>query len=95
MTREMKLVARLHNYTTEFVAMETEKETYYRKNIRNIDRTTINTLHLMQCHVDTLIKQICMLVRRLNREGIDFDNEVATYVFNTYESTIRRGFFDI
>ena len=95
MTREMKMVARLYKYTTEYRALEVEKETYYRKNIRNIDRTTIHTLYLMQEHVDTLVKQICMLVDRLNRNQIDFDNEVAEYVYNTYASSIRRGFFDI
>lgn len=93
--RELKLLTKLEKYTTEYVSLEREKEIYYTKNVRNISRTVIVTLYLKQCYIDTVIKQICSLVGRLNYRGIDFDNEVATYIYNTYASGIKRGLSDL
>ena len=93
--REMKMLVRLEKYTTEYMSLEREKEIYYTKNVRNISRTVIVTLYLKQCYIDTVIKQICILVGRLNRNDIDYDNEVATYIYNTYASGIKRGLSDL
>ena len=93
--REIKMLVRLEKYTTEYMSLEREKEIYYTKNVRNISRTVIVTLYLKQCYIDTLIKQICTLVARLDRNGIDYDNEVATHVYNEYGSLIKRGLFEL
>lgn len=93
--REIKMLARLNKYTTEYMSLEREKETYYRQNLRNITRTNIITLYMMQNYIDVVIKQICMLVARLDRNGIDYDNEVATYVYSEYGSLIKRGLFEL
>lgn len=93
--REIKMLVRLEKYTTEYMSLEREKELYYLKHTRDISRTAIVTLYLMQEHIDTLIKQICTLVGRLDRNGIDYDNEVATYVYNTYAPSMKRGLSDL
>lgn len=93
--REMKMIIRLGQYTTEYLALEREKEKYYRSHIEDMSRTTIKTLYLMQARIDTLIKQIVQLVGRLNRNQIDFDNEVANLVFDYYAPAIRRGLSDL
>lgn len=93
--REIAMLARLNQYTAEYMALEREKDLYYMQHIKDKSRTAITTLYLMQTNIDTVIKQICMLVRRLDRNGIDYDNEVATILFNQYDSYIRRGLFDL
>ena len=90
-TRELNMLVRLNKYTTEYCALEREKEAYYVRNARSVSRVAIVTLYLMQSNVDTLIKQICSLVGRLMREDIDIDNEVAIQVYNCYASSIKRG----
>lgn len=93
--REMKMLIRLGQYTTEYCALEREKEQYYISHMRNISRTTIVTLYLMQSNIDRVIKQICILVGRLMREDIEFDNECATLVYNYYAPSIKRGLSDL
>ena len=93
--KELKAKIRLDGYTTEYLALEREKERYYKAHIEDMSRTTIVTLYLMQERIDTVIKQIINTVDRLNRWGIDFDNEVATLVYNYYEPSIRRGLSDL
>lgn len=94
-TREMKMLIKLGECTAEYLALEREKEIYYVSHVKDLDRTTIITLYLMQKHIDGMIKKIIRLVDRLDRNGIDFDNEVATMVYNHYEPLIRRGLLEL
>lgn len=89
--KDMELLVRLNKYTTEYCALEREKEAYYIANVRDISRSVIQSLYLQQAYIDTKIKQIICIVRRLNRNQVDFDNEIATMLFNQYDSNIRRG----
>lgn len=89
------MLIRLGQYTTEYLSLEMEKEKYYREHINDMSRTTIVTLYQMQAYIDSVIKRICILVGRLIREDIDFDNEVATLVYNYYAPSIRRGLSDL
>ena len=93
--REMKMQIRLGQYTTEYLSLEMDKEKYYREHINDMSRTTIVTLYMMQAHIDTVIRQICGLVGRLMKDDVEFDNEVATLVYNYYAPSIRRGISDL
>ena len=93
--RNLKLMTRLNQYTTEYLSLEMEKEKYYREHINDMSRTTIVTLYQMQAYIDSVIKRICMLVGRLIKDDIEFDNEVATLVYNYYSPSIRRGLSDL
>lgn len=93
--RALKMLVRLNQYTTEYLTLEKEKETYYKEHINDMSRTTIVTLYLMQAHIDTVIRQICILVGRLMRNDIEFDNECAVLVYNYYAPAIRRGLSDL
>ena len=93
--KAMELQIRLGQYTTEYLSLEREKEAYYREHINDMSRTTIKTLYLQQAYIDTVIKKICKLVGRLHLADVDFDNEVATLVYNYYEPSIRRGLSDL
>ena len=93
--KAMELQIRLGQYTTEYLSLEREKEEYYREHINDMSRTTIKTLYLQQAYIDTVIKKICKLVGRLHLADVDFDNEVATLVYNYYEPSIRRGLSDL
>lgn len=88
---EQSMVVRLNQYTAEYRALEEEKERYYRKNINNITREIIQSLYLQQYYIDTRIKAICKLVDALNNLQIDFDNEIATQVYNYYAPLLKRG----
>lgn len=94
MTKEksLELVVRLNKYTVEYCSLEREKEITFRRYFyqNNYSRTAITTLYLRQSYIDTLIKKIVMLVRRLYRNEVDFENEVATMLFNEYDSQLRR-----
>lgn len=89
---ELKMVIRLNQYTTEYKALEKEKEEFYKSHINDMSRTTIQTLYLQQQYIDSIIKRIVMLVDNLIANEIDFDNECATLVYNYYMPYIRRGF---
>lgn len=89
--KDMELLVRLNKYTTEYCALEREKESYYIANVRDISRSAIQSLYLQQAYIDSKIKQIICIVQRLNRHQVDFDNEIATMLFNQYEPYIRRG----
>ena len=93
--RNVNLLIRLNQYTTEYLSLEMEKEKYYREHLNDMSRTTIVTLYQMQAYIDTVIKKICMLVDRINRLGLDYDNECATLVYNYYAPSIRRGLSDL
>lgn len=93
--RKMELLIRLNQYTTEYLSLERDKEKYYREHINDMSRCSIVTLYLMQAHIDTIIKQICIAVGRCIRYEIDYDNECATLVYNYYEPSIRRGLSDL
>ena len=93
--RNLKLMTRLNQYTTEYLSLEMEKEKYYREHINDMSRTTIVTLYQMQAYIDSVIKRICMLVGRLIKDDIDFDNEVAKLVYDYYSPSIRRGLSDL
>ena len=93
--RKASMLIRLGQYTTEYLSLEMEKEKYYREHLNDMSRTTIVTLYQMQAYIDSVIKRICILVGRLIREDIEFDNEVATLVYNYYAPSIRRGLSDL
>lgn len=93
--REMKMLINLGQYTTEYLALEREKEKYYLSNTKDMSRTTIVTLYLMQSNIDVVIKKIMSLVDRLIRNGVEFDNEVATLVYDYYAPSIKRGLSDL
>ena len=82
-------------YTDNTNLKMSEKEMYYVAHVRDISRTAIVTMYLMQSNVDTLIKQICTLVGRLMREDVDIDNEVAIAVYDYYNPAIKRGLSDL
>ena len=93
--KEMNLLIRLNQYTTEYLSLERDKERYYTEHINDMSRTTIVTLYQMQAYIDSVIKRICILVERLNRNDIDYDNECATLVYNYYSPSIKRGLSDL
>ena len=93
--KEMNLLIRLNQYTTEYLSLERDKEMYYTEHINDMSRTTIVTLYLKQAYIDSVIKKICILVGRLNRNDIDYDNECATLVYNYYSPSIKRGLSDL
>lgn len=93
--RKMSMLIRLGQYTTEYLSLEMEKEKYYREHFNDMSRTTIVTLYQMQAYIDSVIKRICTLVGRLIKDDIDYDNEVATLVYNYYAPSIRRGLSDL
>ena len=85
------LVVMLQQTTTEYVALEEEKERYYRQNIGKADRVVIHSLYLRQIYLDSLIRKIYKMVDALISLEIDFDNEVATQIYNHYNPQIKRG----
>ena len=93
--RNARLVIRLGQYTTEYLALERDKEKYYRQHLDDMSRTTIVTLYQKQAYIDSVIRRIVMLVDRLNRNEIEFDNECATLVYNYYAPSIKRGLTDL
>ena len=93
--RQMEMQIRLNRYTTEYLTLEREKEAYYVAHVRDISRTAIVTMYLMQSNIDCLIKQICTLTGRLIRDDVDIDNEVAIELYNYYEPRIKRGLSDL
>lgn len=93
--RTTTMLIRLGQYTTEYLSLEMEKEKYYREHLNDMSRTTIVTLYQMQVYIDSVIKRICILVGRLIRDDVEFDNEVATLVYNYYAPSIRRGLSDL
>lgn len=92
---EVMMQTKLNKYTTEYLALEREKETYYVQHIRDISRTAIVTLYMMQANVDVSIKQICSLVGRMMRRDYNIDNEVAIELYNYYAPRIKRGLSDL
>lgn len=93
--KQVDLQIKLRQYTTEYLAMEREKEAYYVRNVRDRSRTVIVTLYLMQENIDSIIKKICTTVNKMVREDIDIDNEVALQIYSEYEPAIRRGLSDL
>lgn len=93
--RELKMVVRLNQLTTEYKALEQDKEKFYKRHVDDMSRTTIQTLYLMQVRIDQLIKSIVRLVEHLNNEDIDFENECAILVHDYYAPYIRRGLSDL
>ena len=93
--RELKMLIRLNQYTTEYLSLEMEKEKYYREHAHDMSRTTIVTLYQMQAYIDCVIRKICILVGRLMKEDIDFDNECAVLVYDYYNPSIKRGISDL
>ena len=93
MNRVVKKVGQLNSLTTEWKSLENEKERYYRSHLRNNDigSTTIQTLYLMQERIDSLVVRIVKTVDWFYRNDEDFDNEVATYLYNENSSSIHRG----
>ena len=94
--RELKTLRKLDTTTIEYMACEREKEELIMKMAFNRDfsRTSVVTLHLMQEHIDTLVKRIVILVGRCHRNQYDYDNEVATMLYDKIEPKMRRGFQD-
>ena len=95
--RELKDKVRLDSVVKEYLALEKEKEDYYKTKLeeKDLSRTTINTLYLMQEYIDTVTRKIITLVDRMKRNDMDIDNEVAILVYDYYEPQIRRGLSDL
>ena len=93
--RELGMLVRLDQYTAEYLTLERQKEQYFKDHSSTPTREVILTLHLQQEYIDTVIRRICMLVRRCHFNEIDFDNEVATMVYDKYDSNYRKGFLDL
>ena len=95
--RELREKVRLDSVVKEYLALEKEKEEYYlaKANSKDLSRTTIQTLYLMQEYLDTVTKKIITIVDRMRREDIEVENEVAILVYNYYEPQIRRGLSDL
>ena len=93
LNKEQEMLARLDTYTTEYLAMEQLKAQYYRDHINDRSRTAILTLYHQQIRIDTLVKQICLLVDRLMDKDIDFTNETAVMVYNYFSPQIKIGLF--
>ena len=95
--RELREKVRLDSVVKEYLALEKEKEEFYANKLREKDlsRTTIQTLYLMQEYIDTVTKRIITIVDRMRRNDIDVDNEVAILVYDYYEPQIRRGLSDL
>ena len=95
--RELREKVRLDSMVKEYLALEKEKEEYYlsKAESKDLSRTTIQTLYLMQEYLDTVTKKIINMVDRMRKEDIDVDNEVAILVYDYYEPQIRRGLSDI
>ena len=89
---EQSIIVRLNQYTTEYMALEEEKERYYRQNVGKADRVVIETLYLRQYYIDGLIKRICKLVDILKDSKVEFDNECAKQLFDHYAPKLKRGF---
>lgn len=95
--RELKEKVRLDSYVKEYLALENEKESYYETKLqeKDLSRTTIHTLYLMQERIDLLTKRIISIVERMRSNDVDIDNEVAILVYDYYEPQIRRGLCDL
>ena len=95
--RELREKVRLDSYVKEYLALENEKEAYYESKLKDKDlsRTTIHTLYLMQERIDLLTKRIITMVDRMRNNDHDIDNEVAILVYDYYEPQLRRGLCDL
>ena len=89
--KEEGMLIRLEQYTTEYVSLEHKKEEYFRNHSNKPLREVIVSLYLQQEYIDTLIRKICKLVRRLYSNDITFDNEIAKMVFDMYDKEMKRG----
>ena len=93
MTRAEKQEVRLNNYTTEWCSLEKQKRDYYRQKYleKDLSTTTIQTLYMMQDRIDLLVFQIVKKVDWFIRNDEDFDNEVASMIYDQYASGLHRG----
>ena len=85
-TMKQQLVVKLNQLTTCYKALEEAKERHYKNNISTITKDVINSLYIQQCHNDDLVKKICKLVDVLIALDIDFNNELATLIYNHYKN---------
>lgn len=95
--RELREKVRLDSYVKEYLALEHEKEVYYETKLedKDLSRTTIHTLYLMQERIDLLTRKIITMVDRMRSNDFDIDNEVAILVYDYYEPQLRRGLSDL
>lgn len=95
--KELRDKVRLDSVVKEYLTLEKEKEDYYKAKLeeKDLSRTTIITLYLMQENIDTLTKRIITLMDRMIRNDIEVDNEVALLVYDYYEPQIKRGLSDL
>ena len=95
--REIKTMVKLNSITTEYLRLEKEKREYALEKAKSdtLDKTAVETLYLMQERLNTLTKQIVLLVDRCIDNDYDMDNERATVVYNYYKPLIRRGLFNL
>ena len=93
--RNMKMVVRLNQYTTEYVSLAKQKEDFCKSHYHDITREAIHSLYLQQSYIDSVVRNIVKTVRYLIEEQVDFDNEVATIIFNYYDPLIKRGLSDL
>ena len=93
MTRAEKQEVRLNKFTTEWSALEKEKRHYYRQKWleNDLESSTIQTLYMMQDRIDLLVFQIVKKVDWFIRNDEDFDNEVASMIYDKYASGLHRG----
>lgn len=91
--REMAKKVRLESLTTAYCLAENNKEKYFNDKCAEKDysSTTIQTLYIMQEHIDHLVKEIVKTVDWFIRNDLDHNNEVATLVYNYFAPQIRRG----
>lgn len=79
--------------TVEWCALENDKRRYYRTKYREDDLSTntIQTLYLMQDRIDHLVFSIVKKVDWFIRSNEDFDNEVASMLYDRYADGLHRG----
>ena len=90
LSRKNELLLKLSRYSAEYETLEKMKVEYYEKH-KKVTRTNILTLYHQQIYLDTLIKKICNLVDKLNKENILIDNEVALEVHRDFKNAIKMG----
>ena len=95
--REIKTMVKLNSVVTEYLRLEEEKRQYALEKAKSdtLDKTAVETLYLMQERLNTLTKQIVLLVDRCIDNDYDMDNECATVIYNYYKPLIRRGLFNL